>query len=147
MTEQVDTPGRRGDQIKEMDLKLHPELREPLLEICNDPSTTVVVLSGSDRIVLDDVLHANLTTYYFIAIRYLLLIFFFFFSFLVQNFGEFDMLLAAENGMFLRHTKGEWMTTMPEHLNMEWVDSVKVFRLHFLFLSNIVVVSVLNSLC
>lgn len=36
------------------------------------------------------------------------------------------MWLAAENGMFLRHTKGEWMTTMPEHLNMEWVDSVKV---------------------
>ncbi|PKI60062.1 hypothetical protein CRG98_019547 [Punica granatum] len=27
--------------------------------------------------------------------------------------------------MFLRLTKGEWMTTMPEHLNMEWVDSVK----------------------
>ncbi|XP_040943781.1 trifunctional UDP-glucose 4,6-dehydratase/UDP-4-keto-6-deoxy-D-glucose 3,5-epimerase/UDP-4-keto-L-rhamnose-reductase RHM1-like [Gossypium hirsutum] len=27
--------------------------------------------------------------------------------------------------MFLRHTKGDWMTTMPEHLNMEWVDSLK----------------------
>jgi trehalose 6-phosphate synthase/phosphatase len=36
------------------------------------------------------------------------------------------MWLAAENGMFLRLTKGEWMTTMPEHLNMEWVESVKV---------------------
>lgn len=36
------------------------------------------------------------------------------------------MWLAAENGMFLRSTKGEWMTTMPEHLNMDWVDSVKV---------------------
>jgi trehalose-6-phosphatase len=36
------------------------------------------------------------------------------------------MWLAAEHGMFLRLTKGEWMTTMPEHLNMEWVDSVKV---------------------
>lgn len=36
------------------------------------------------------------------------------------------MWLAAENGMFLRSTKGEWMTTMPEHLTMEWVDSVKV---------------------
>lgn len=36
------------------------------------------------------------------------------------------MWLAAENGMFLRLTKGDWMTTMPEHLNMEWVDSVKV---------------------
>ena len=38
------------------------------------------------------------------------------------------MWLAAENGMFLRLTNGEWMTTMPEHLNMEWVDSVKVIR-------------------
>lgn len=36
------------------------------------------------------------------------------------------MWLAAENGMFLRFTKGEWMTTMPEHLTMEWLDSVKV---------------------
>ena len=36
------------------------------------------------------------------------------------------MWLAAEHGMFLRLTEGEWMTTMPEHLNMEWVDSVKV---------------------
>lgn len=36
------------------------------------------------------------------------------------------MWLAAENGMFLRSTRGDWMTTMPEHSNMEWVDSVKV---------------------
>ena len=36
------------------------------------------------------------------------------------------MWLAAENGMFLRLTRGEWMTTMPEHVNMEWVNSVEV---------------------
>lgn len=48
---------------------------------------------------------------------------------LSQNFGEYDMWLAAENGMFLRFTRGDWMTTMPEHLNMEWVDSVKVLKL------------------
>lgn len=96
ITEPVDTPGRRGrDQIKEMELKLHPDLRESLTALCSDPKTTIVVLSGSGRNVLDD------------------------------NFGEFNMWLAAENGMFLRSTKGEWMTTMPEHLNMEWVDSVK----------------------
>ncbi|KAJ7948808.1 Alpha,alpha-trehalose-phosphate synthase 1 [Quillaja saponaria] len=92
LTEPVD---RKGDQIKEMELKVHPELKEPLTALCSDPKTTIVVLSGSDRNVLDD------------------------------NFGEYDMWLAAENGMFLRITKGEWMTTMPEHLNMEWVDSVK----------------------
>ncbi|KAJ0101410.1 hypothetical protein Patl1_04950 [Pistacia atlantica] len=95
LTEPVDTPGRRGDQIREMELKLHPELHEPLTALCNDPKTTIVVLSGSDRNVLD------------------------------YNFGGYDMWLAAENGMFLRRTIGEWMTTMPEHLNMEWVDSVK----------------------
>lgn len=95
LTEPVDTPGRRGDQIKEMDLKLHPELKEPLTALCSDLRTTVVVLSGSDRTVLDD------------------------------NFAEYNMWLAAENGMFLRLTKRDWMTTMPEHLNMEWVDSVK----------------------
>ena len=44
----------------------------------------------------------------------------------MQNFGEYNMWLAAENGMFLRLTTGEWMTTMPENLNMDWVDSVKV---------------------
>ncbi|CAA3029350.1 alpha,alpha-trehalose-phosphate synthase [UDP-forming] 1 [Olea europaea subsp. europaea] len=96
LTEPVDTPGRRrGDQIKEMELKLHPELKVPLKMLCNDPNTTIVVLSGSERSVLDD------------------------------NFGDFDMWLAAENGMFLRSAKGRWMTTMPEHLNMDWVDSVK----------------------
>ncbi|XP_050371113.1 alpha,alpha-trehalose-phosphate synthase [UDP-forming] 1 [Argentina anserina] len=95
LTEPVDTPERRGDQIKEMELKLHPDLIEPLTAVCNDPNTTIVVLSGSDRAVLD------------------------------ENFGDLDMWLAAENGMFLRPTKGEWMTTMPEHLNMEWVESVK----------------------
>jgi trehalose 6-phosphate synthase/phosphatase len=48
---------------------------------------------------------------------------------LIQIFGEYDMWLAAEHGMFLRLTKGDWMTAMPEHLNMEWVDSVKVLLL------------------
>ncbi|CAL9165986.1 unnamed protein product [Musa hybrid cultivar] len=96
LTESIESSGRRGgDQIKEMELKLHPELKAPLTTLCNDVLTTVVVLSGSDRSVLDD------------------------------NFGEYNMWLAAENGMFLRHTGGDWMTTMPEHLNMDWVDSVK----------------------
>ncbi|KAH8518787.1 hypothetical protein H0E87_000591 [Populus deltoides] len=95
LTEPADTPGRRADQIKEMELKLHPELKEALTALCSDRKTTIVVLSGSDRKALD------------------------------KNFGEYDMWLAAEHGMFLRLTKGDWMTTMPEHLNMEWVDSVK----------------------
>ncbi|CAA0816356.1 trehalose-phosphatase/synthase 2 [Striga hermonthica] len=95
LTEPFETPGRRGDQIKEMELKLHPELKGPLTMLCSDPNTTIMVLSGSDRSVLDD------------------------------NFGDYNMWLAAENGMFLRSTKGEWMTTMLEHLNMDWVESVQ----------------------
>lgn len=50
------------------------------------------------------------------------------------------MWLAAENGMFLRFTRGDWMTTMPEHLNMEWVDSVKVLKLKRLMKWNILTV-------
>jgi trehalose 6-phosphate synthase/phosphatase len=46
--------------------------------------------------------------------------------FVLQAFGKFDLWLAAEHGMFLRHTRGEWKTTMPEHLNMDWMDSVRV---------------------
>ncbi|CAJ1978442.1 unnamed protein product [Sphenostylis stenocarpa] len=92
LTEPVE---KTGDQIKEMELKVHPKLKQPLTELCSDPNTTVVVLSGSGRQVLDD------------------------------NFKEYDMWLAAENGMFLHPSKGEWMTTMPEHLNIEWLDSVK----------------------
>uniref|UniRef100_A0A2N9H019 Uncharacterized protein n=1 Tax=Fagus sylvatica TaxID=28930 RepID=A0A2N9H019_FAGSY len=42
-----------------------------------------------------------------------------------ENFGEYDMWLAAEHEMFLYLTMGEWMTTMPEHFNMEWVDIVR----------------------
>ncbi|TKY60093.1 Alpha,alpha-trehalose-phosphate synthase of UDP-forming 1 [Spatholobus suberectus] len=94
LTEPVDALGR-GGQIRELELKLHPNLKEPLKMLSDDPKTTVVVLSGSDRAVLD------------------------------KNFSEFNMWLAAENGMFLRLTSREWMTTMPENLNMDWVDSVK----------------------
>ncbi|XP_020226525.1 alpha,alpha-trehalose-phosphate synthase [UDP-forming] 1 isoform X3 [Cajanus cajan] len=92
LTEPVE---RKGDQYDETELTVHPELKQPLAELCSDPKTTVVVLSGSCRTVLD------------------------------ENFKEYDIWLAAENGMFLNPSKGEWMTTMPEQLNMEWVESVK----------------------
>ncbi|VFQ60303.1 unnamed protein product [Cuscuta campestris] len=95
LTEPLDTQERRADQLKDMDPKLHPDLKEPLKRLCDDPNTTVVVLSGSDRNVLD------------------------------ENFSGYNMWLAAEHGMFLRFTKSSWMTTMPENLHMDWVDSVK----------------------
>lgn len=40
-----------------MELKLHPDMKGPLTMLCSDPNTTVVVLSGSDRNVLDEVRH------------------------------------------------------------------------------------------
>ncbi|XP_043808297.1 alpha,alpha-trehalose-phosphate synthase [UDP-forming] 1 isoform X3 [Manihot esculenta] len=95
LTEPVDSLGRRSGQIREMEPRLHPGLKEPLKKLCDDQMTTIVVLSGSDRTILD------------------------------ENFGGYNMWLAAENGMSLRLTTGEWMTTMPENLNMDWVDSVK----------------------
>ncbi|MCO5549425.1 hypothetical protein L7F22_002896 [Adiantum nelumboides] len=96
MTTQVDGPGRRGpEQIREMKLRLHPHLQEVFGVLCKDLKTTIVILSGSERSVLD------------------------------EAFGSFDLWLAAENGMFLRHTRGDWKTTMPEHLNMDWMDSVQ----------------------
>ena len=45
----------RGGQIRELELKLHPNLVEPLKKLSDDPKTTIVVLSGSDRAVLDKV--------------------------------------------------------------------------------------------
>lgn len=55
LTEPVDSQGRGLDQIKEMELKLHPKLKEPLKRLCDDPKTTVVVLSGRQRDILDNV--------------------------------------------------------------------------------------------
>ncbi|KAH9554672.1 hypothetical protein CY35_08G075700 [Sphagnum magellanicum] len=97
ITTQMEDPRRRGpDQITEMNLQLHPGMRDSLAILCADPNTILVILSGSERTILD------------------------------EAFGKYNMWLAAENGMFLRHTHGEWMTTMPEHLNMDWVESVQL---------------------
>ncbi|KAJ6402245.1 TREHALOSE-6-PHOSPHATE SYNTHASE [Salix viminalis] len=95
LTEPASTQGVRGGHIRELQSRLHLEIKETLKKLCDDQRTNIVILSGSDRAVLDD------------------------------NFREYNLWLAAENGMFLRHGTGEWMTTMPENLNMDWVDSVK----------------------
>ncbi|KAL8108230.1 alpha,alpha-trehalose-phosphate synthase [UDP-forming] 1-like [Apium graveolens] len=95
LTEPLDAHGRRIDQFTEMQHQLHPDIKDPLKKLCNDPRTTVVVFSGSERNVLDKI------------------------------FGEYNMWLAAEHGMFLRSTQGEWIITMPENFHRDWVDSVK----------------------
>lgn len=70
--EPIESSGiRGGDQIKEMELKLHPELKVPLTTLCNDKQTTVVVLSGSDRSVLDDVQFQNFVCVFIFSNSYL----------------------------------------------------------------------------
>ena len=56
LTAHVEAP-RRGtpDQIKEMKLRLHPEMPRVLDVLTSNSLTTVVVLSGSERSVLDEV--------------------------------------------------------------------------------------------
>ncbi|RID57837.1 hypothetical protein BRARA_F01187 [Brassica rapa] len=88
-----------NNQNEELDLKLNPELKRTLKALCSDPKTTVVVLSRSGKNILDKI------------------------------FGEYNIWLAAENGMFLRDTIGEWVTNIPENMNLDWVDGTKnVFK-------------------
>lgn len=47
-----------------MDLKLNPELKRTLKALCNDPKTTVVVLSRSDKDILDKVLSMSYLVLY-----------------------------------------------------------------------------------
>ncbi|KAI3680862.1 hypothetical protein L6452_35639 [Arctium lappa] len=95
LTEPVNAPDKRVDQFKDRELKLHPELEEPLKRLCNDPKTTVVVLSGSHRSVLD------------------------------KNFDDYNIWLAAEHGVFLRTANKKWIQNLPENIHMDWVESVK----------------------
>ncbi|XP_051152224.1 alpha,alpha-trehalose-phosphate synthase [UDP-forming] 1-like isoform X2 [Andrographis paniculata] len=90
LTETIESPGKRGDQIKEMELTLHPDVKEPLRILSSDPNTTILILSGSDR----------------------------------KKFGAYDVWLAAENGIYLRSTKGDWMITVAEP-NTDWMDGAK----------------------
>lgn len=55
LTEPVDALGRAG-QIRELEPKLHPNLKGPLKKLSDDPQTTIVLISGSNRAVLDKVL-------------------------------------------------------------------------------------------
>ena len=74
---------RKGDQY------------QPLTECDSDPKTTVFVISGSVRPVLD------------------------------RNFNEYDPWLAAENEIFLNPSEGEWVTIMPKQLNIEGGHNMK----------------------
>nr|GEW00879.1 reverse transcriptase domain-containing protein [Tanacetum cinerariifolium] len=75
---------RKVDQFKEMELKLHLEVKEALKSLCEDLKTTIVVLSGCHHSILD------------------------------KNFKEFNIWLGAEYGVFLRIPNKKWIKNLPE---------------------------------
>ncbi|KAK1692430.1 hypothetical protein QYE76_009127 [Lolium multiflorum] len=91
----ADEPVQSCDQTEGIELKLNPGLKGPLETLCNNENTTVIVVSGYGRSVLD------------------------------KNLGEYKMWLAAENGIFLRPIGEEWIRTTSEYLDTNWSDSVK----------------------
>ncbi|PWA34371.1 hypothetical protein CTI12_AA619740 [Artemisia annua] len=70
-----------------------------------DPKTTALVLSGCHHSVFD------------------------------ENFGEFNIWLCAEHGVFLRTPNKEWIRNLPE-VQMDWVDSVKCLTFGLTFACN-----------
>lgn len=62
LTDPVDSPDRRDeDQIREVELGLNPDLKSILMELCCDLKTTIVVLSGSNKFALDNVIPLSTT--------------------------------------------------------------------------------------
>lgn len=57
---------------------MNPTVYDSVAALCDDPDTTVVVFSGSDKWKLE------------------------------ETFGELDVWLAAENGMFMRAPDSNW---------------------------------------
>ncbi|XP_071715169.1 alpha,alpha-trehalose-phosphate synthase [UDP-forming] 1-like [Rutidosis leptorrhynchoides] len=94
LSEPVNADGR-VDQFKEMELNLHPELVEPLKKLCDDPRTTVAVVSGSHRSVLDKI------------------------------FEDYNMWLAAEHGVFIRTANKKWLQNLTDNINLDWIESVQ----------------------
>ncbi|VAH13537.1 unnamed protein product [Triticum turgidum subsp. durum] len=79
----------------DIELKLNPELKQPLKTLCDNENTTVVVVSGYGRSILD------------------------------ENFADYKLWLAAENGMFLPQPGEEWITTRYEQEEISWAGSIK----------------------
>ncbi|KAI3800783.1 hypothetical protein L1987_28879 [Smallanthus sonchifolius] len=94
LTGPVNADGR-VDQFKEMELNLHPELEESLKKLCDDPRSTVAIVSGSPRNVLD------------------------------KNFEDYKIWLAAEHGVFLRTANKKWIQNFTDNIHLDWIECVK----------------------
>ena len=62
--------------------RVNPQVFDSVAALCGSPDTTVVVFSGSDKQKLE------------------------------ETFGELDVWLAAENGIFMRPPGNEWSTLL-----------------------------------
>ncbi len=62
--------------------RVNPRVFDSVAALCGSPDTTVVVFSGSDKQKLE------------------------------ETFGELDVWLAAENGIFMRPPGNEWSTLL-----------------------------------
>lgn len=94
-------PKRHFDQIQAL-TRVNPTVYDSIQALCEDPHTTVVIFSGSDKGKLE------------------------------ETFGELDLWLAAENGVFLRppastaeDSDDDWIT-MGEAPKREWMESVQL---------------------
>ncbi|KAL0043722.1 hypothetical protein WJX82_000124 [Trebouxia sp. C0006] len=93
-------PKRHFDQIQAM-TRVNPTVYNSIASLSNEPNTTVVVFSGSDKARLD------------------------------ETFGNLNVWLAAENGIFMRPPPDEdgdqedW-ATMGEVPKKEWMESVQL---------------------
>ncbi|XP_021973170.1 alpha,alpha-trehalose-phosphate synthase [UDP-forming] 1-like [Helianthus annuus] len=84
-----------ADQVKETELNLHPELEQPLKRLCDDPTSTVVIMSGSERCVLE------------------------------KNFEDYNVWLAAEHSVFIRTTNKNWSQNLTNNIHTDWIASMK----------------------
>uniref|UniRef100_A0A251UEA9 Putative trehalose-phosphatase/synthase 3 n=1 Tax=Helianthus annuus TaxID=4232 RepID=A0A251UEA9_HELAN len=94
LTKPVNADGM-ADQVKQTELNLHPELEQPLKRLCDDPTSTVVIISGSQRCVLE------------------------------KNFEDYNVWLAAEHGVFIRTTDKNWSQNLTNNIHTDWIASLK----------------------
>ncbi|MFS7957205.1 putative alpha,alpha-trehalose-phosphate synthase (UDP-forming) [Helianthus anomalus] len=94
LTKPVNADGM-ADQVKETELNLHPELEQPLKRLCDDPTSTVVIISGSERCVL------------------------------IKNFEDYNVWLAAEHSVFIRTTDKNWSQNLTNNILTDWIASMK----------------------
>ena len=94
---------RRYDQVKGR-TRMHPAAKGILERLTRDPSTTVLVISGSERHKLENLM------------------------------GDLPVWLSAENGVFLRPPErgAAWRSIHhPSTLNLTWIESVQMVMDYF----------------